>query len=194
MQNRGIFVENREGKDPWTDKGVPGDWITELKIGDLGATRSLEEDEVLIKVKAVGICGSDVHYWTQGRGARFAVDNKMVLGHEGAGEIIQVGSKVSNVVKGDRVAFEPGYATGDDELTKNGRYNLSKVFFCATPPDDGCLCQYFVHKASCCYKMPEEMSYELGAMIEPLSVGIHAAKRARVEPGQDVLITGAGPI
>ena len=144
--------------------------------------------------QAVGICGSDVHYWTAGRGARFAVEDKMVLGHEGAGEIIEVGAKVENVTVGDRVAFEPGFATQEDDLTKNGRYNLSKVFFCATPPDDGCLCEYFVHKASCCYVMPQDMSYELGAMIEPLSVGIHAAKRARVEPGQKVLITGAGPI
>ena len=135
-----------------------------------------------------------MHYWTAGRGARFAVEDKMVLGHEGAGEIIEVGAKVENVTVGDRVAFEPGFATQEDDLTKNGRYNLSKVFFCATPPDDGCLCEYFVHKASCCYVMPQDMSYELGAMIEPLSVGIHAAKRARVEPGQKVLITGAGPI
>ena len=83
--------------------------------------------------QAVGICGSDVHYWTAGRGARFAVEDKMVLGHEGAGEIIEVGAKVENVTVGDRVAFEPGFATQEDDLTKNGRYNLSKVFFCATP-------------------------------------------------------------
>jgi len=81
-----------------------------------------------------------------------------------------------------------------DEFTKSGKYNLSNVFFCATPPDDGCLCAKFVHKADYCFKMPEGMSYELGALIEPLSVGVHAARRANIDLGKRVLITGAGPI
>jgi len=118
----------------------------------------------------------------------------MVLGHEGSGTILKVGSKVTNVAPNDRVSFEPGYPVQDDQFTKEGRYNLSKVFFCATPPDDGCLCKYFVHKAAFCYKMPDDMSFELGALIEPLSVGIHAARRADIDLGHSVLITGAGPI
>ena len=107
----------------------------------------------------------------------------MVLGHEGSGQVVKIGKDVKHLKVGDRVSFEPGYPVVNDEFTKSGKYNLSKVFFCATPPDDGCLCKQFVHKAAYCYKMPEGMSYELGALIEPLSVGVHAARRANIDLG-----------
>lgn len=190
MENLGIVVERVKNV---TDRS-PSQWATNLIVKDVSKNLSLADDEVLIEMKNVGICGSDVHYWTHGRGARFSVDTEMVLGHEGSGKIISIGSGVTNVKVDDRVSFEPGYPVENDEFTKRGMYNLSKVFFCATPPDDGCLCKYFVHKASYCYVMPEKMTYELGALIEPLSVGIHAARRANIDIGYDVLITGAGPI
>ncbi|XP_028561921.2 sorbitol dehydrogenase isoform X2 [Podarcis muralis] len=144
---------------------------------------------------SVGICGSDVHYWTHGRIGDFVVKNPIVLGHEASGTVVEVGSAVTKLKKGDRVAIEPGVPRETDEFCKIGRYNLSpSIFFCATPPDDGNLCRYYKHDANFCYKLPDNVTYEEGALIEPLSVGIHACRRAGVTLGSKVLICGAGPI
>ena len=154
----------------------------------------ISDDEVLLDMQKVGICGSDVHYWTHGRIGDFIVENEMILGHEAAAKVIKIGSKVTNLKVGDRVAIEPGYPLENDNFSKTGRYNLSPVFFCATPPDDGCLSRFYKHKAAFCYKLPDNLSYEEGALIEPLSVGIHACKRGDVSLGKNVLIMGAGTI
>lgn len=96
---------------------------------------------------------------------------------------------------GDRVAVEPGVPREVDEFFKSGHYNLSpSIFFCATPPDDGNLCRYYKHNANFCYKLPDNVTYEEGALIEPLSVGIHACRRAGVTLGSSVFVCGAGPI
>ena len=154
----------------------------------------INDDEVLISMQKVGICGSDVHYWTHGKIGDFVVKKPMILGHEAAGKIEKVGKNVTHLKIGDRVAIEPGYPVENDEFSKTGRYNLSPVFFCATPPDDGCLSNFYKHKADYCYKLPDNMTYEEGAFCEPLSVGIHACRRGNVTLGCDVLILGAGPI
>ncbi|XP_078451208.1 sorbitol dehydrogenase-like [Lampetra fluviatilis] len=152
-------------------------------------------NEVLLKMHSVGICGSDVHYWQHGRIGDFVLREPMVLGHEAAGTVCAVGASVTHLVPGDRVAIEPGVPRENDEFCKNGRYNLSpSIFFCATPPDHGSLCRYYTHSASFCYKLPDNVSYEEGALIEPLSVGIHACRRAGVSLGSYVFICGAGPI
>nr|XP_028561918.1 sorbitol dehydrogenase isoform X1 [Podarcis muralis] len=169
------------------------------KAGDLRLeNRPVPEpgpNEVLLKMHSVGICGSDVHYWTHGRIGDFVVKNPIVLGHEASGTVVKVGSAVTKLKKGDRVAIEPGVPRETDEFCKIGRYNLSpSIFFCATPPDDGNLCRYYKHDANFCYKLPDNVTYEEGALIEPLSVGIHACRRAGVTLGSKVLICGAGPI
>ncbi|XP_061559016.1 sorbitol dehydrogenase isoform X1 [Phycodurus eques] len=152
-------------------------------------------NEVLLQMHSVGICGSDVHYWQHGRIGDFVVMKPMVLGHEASGRVVKVGSAVKHLQVGDRVAVEPGVPREMDEFFKNGRYNLSPtIFFCATPPDDGNLCRYYTHSANFCYKLPDNVTFEEGALIEPLSVGIHACRRADVTLGSTVLICGAGPI
>uniref|UniRef100_A0A8C4X1T8 Sorbitol dehydrogenase n=1 Tax=Eptatretus burgeri TaxID=7764 RepID=A0A8C4X1T8_EPTBU len=152
-------------------------------------------NEVLIKMHSVGICGSDVHFWQHGRIGDFVLRKPMVSGHEASGAVIKVGSDVTHLRTGDRVAIEPGVPRENDNFCKTGRYNLSPtIFFCSAPPDDGCLCRYYVHKANFCHKLPEGVSYEEAALIEPLSVGIHACRRAGVTLGSNVLICGAGPI
>ncbi|XP_035642750.1 sorbitol dehydrogenase-like [Oncorhynchus keta] len=152
-------------------------------------------NEVLLQMHSVGICGSDVHYWQNGRIGDFVVKKPMVLGHEAAGRVVKVGSAVKNLKEGDRVAVEPGVPREMDEFFKSGKYNLSPtIFFCATPPDDGNLCRFYKHSANFCYKLPDNVTYEEGALIEPLSVGIHACRRAGVTLGSSVLICGAGPI
>ncbi|XP_038139810.1 sorbitol dehydrogenase [Cyprinodon tularosa] len=152
-------------------------------------------NEVLLQMHSVGICGSDVHYWQHGRIGDFVLQEPMVLGHEAAGRVVKVGSAVTHLKPGDRVAIEPGVPREMDEFFKRGKYNLSPtIFFCATPPDDGNLCRYYTHNANFCYKLPDSVSFEEGALIEPLSVGIHACRRAGVSLGSTVLICGAGPI
>ncbi|XP_072138851.1 sorbitol dehydrogenase-like [Mobula birostris] len=151
--------------------------------------------EVLLKMHSVGICASDIHYWQHGRIGEFVMKKPMVLGHEGAGTVIKLGSGVQNLKVGDRVSIEPGVPRENCEFCKTGRYNLSPtIFFCATPPDDGNLCRYYVHNANYCYKLPECVSFEEGALIEPLSVAIHACRRGGVNVSHKVLIFGAGPI
>lgn len=152
-------------------------------------------NDVLLRMHSVGICGSDVHYWQNGRIGDFVLTKPMVLGHEASGTVVKVGSAVKHLQIGDRVAIEPGVPREMDEFFKNGRYNLSPtIFFCATPPDDGNLSRYYTHSANFCYKLPDNVTFEEGALIEPLSVGIHACRRAGVTLGSSVLICGAGPI
>ncbi|KAK0156330.1 Sorbitol dehydrogenase [Merluccius polli] len=148
-------------------------------------------NDVLLRMHSVGICGSDVHYWQHGRIGDFVVRRPMVLGHEAAGRVVRVGSESAR----DRVAVEPGVPREMDEFFKGGRYNLSPtIFFCATPPDDGNLCRYYKHSANFCYKLPDNVTFEEGALIEPLSVGIYACRRAGVTLGTTVLVCGSGPI
>lgn len=155
--------------------------------------------EVVVRVRNVGICGSDVHYWAHGKCGAFIVKGPLVLGHESSGEVIRVHpddeSNQKGVRVGDRVALEPGVPCRHCQSCRGGRYNLCKdVRFHATPPIDGTLCQYVVHPADFCFPLPQNVSLEEGALIEPLSVALHACDRAQVSLGSQVLITGAGPI
>ncbi|KAI8342333.1 sorbitol dehydrogenase-2 [Chlamydoabsidia padenii] len=153
------------------------------------------QGEVLVNIKVTGICGSDVHYWKNGSVGAFVVKKPMVLGHESAGIIAAVGPGVTNLKVGDRVALEPGVACRVCDQCKEGRYNLCpEMVFAATPPYDGTLCNYFRHAADFCYKLPDHVSLEEGALIEPLSVGIHAARRTHIRAGDRVFIFGAGPV
>ena len=155
----------------------------------------IEADEVLIKVAAVGVCGSDVHYYESGRIGDFIVENPIILGHELAGEIVEVGKDVTGLATGDRVAVEPGVTCGRCEYCKEGRYNLCPdVVFYATPPIDGAFCEYVKIRQDFAFKIPESLSYEEATMIEPFSVGIHAANRTGLKTGQTVAILGMGPV
>jgi len=152
-------------------------------------------NQVLIQMHSVGICGSDVHYWKEGACGTFIIDGPLVMGHESSGTVAKVGPNVTHLKPGDRVAIEPGVPCRQCDLCRNGSYNLCpKVFFCATPPDDGVLSRFYVHAADFCYKLPDNVSYEEGALIEPLSVAIHACRRANISIGHNVLVCGAGPI
>lgn len=152
-------------------------------------------DEALVKVYCIGICGSDVHYYEHGKIGRYEVKEPIILGHELAGEVVQVGELVENVSVGDRVAVEPGVTCGRCQYCKSGRYNLCPdVVFMATPPIDGAWAEYVCVRSDFLFRLPSAVSYEEGALLEPLSVGFHAMKRGKVGPGDRVLITGLGPI
>ncbi|XP_035826645.1 sorbitol dehydrogenase isoform X2 [Aplysia californica] len=151
--------------------------------------------QVQLSMQEVGICGSDVHYWTHGRIGDFIVKAPMVLGHEASGIVSELGQGVTSLKVGDRVAIEPGVPCRMCNYCKTGRYNLClDMKFCATPPYHGNLARYYVHDADFCFKLPDHVSLEEGALLEPLSVGVHATNRAGVGLGSTVLICGAGPI
>jgi L-iditol 2-dehydrogenase len=154
-----------------------------------------KDGEVLLEMQSVGICGSDVHYWKRGCIGDFVVRAPMVLGHESSGKVIKVGPNVKDLKAGDRVTIEPGVPCRRCDFCKGGRYNLcADIVFLATPPVHGSLARYHTHAADFCFKLPDHVSYEEGAFCEPLSVGVHACRRAGVTIGAKVFITGAGPI
>lgn len=152
-------------------------------------------DDVLVKVIAVGICGSDIHYFEHGRIGRYVVEAPMVLGHESAGEIVEVGTNIDRSRIGTLVALEPGVPDLSCEQCLAGRYNLCPaVQFFATPPVDGALAEYVTIRASFAHPVPVGLSAERAAMAEPVSVGVWASRKAGVRAGDRVLVTGAGPI
>jgi L-iditol 2-dehydrogenase len=151
--------------------------------------------DVLVKVMAVGVCGSDVHYYEHGRVGEFVVEKPLILGHECAGIVADVGSAVTKFKVGDRVAIEPGVTCGECEYCKAGQYNLCpQVEFLATPPIDGAFSQYISHPEGFLFHIPDSMTYEQATLNEPFSVGIQACKRANVQPGSTVVIMGMGPV
>jgi L-iditol 2-dehydrogenase len=151
--------------------------------------------QVLVEVAAVGICGSDVHYFDHGRIADFVVTEPLVLGHEASGTIRAVGAEVTDRAVGQRVALEPQETCGRCKQCLSGRYNLCpQVQFFATPPVHGAFAQYVVLDSIRAHPVPDEVSDEAAALIEPLSVAVWAAHKAGVAPGDRVLVTGAGPV
>jgi len=151
--------------------------------------------QVVIQMKSVGICGSDVHYYAHGSCGIFKVNGPIVLGHECSGVVAEIGSKVQNLKPGDRVALEPGIPCRYCIQCRTGNYNLCPdVQFLATPPYDGSLAQFILHESDFCYKLPDHVSFEEGALLEPLSVGVYACERGQILAGQSVLVQGAGPI
>jgi D-xylulose reductase len=153
------------------------------------------EHDVLVAVNYTGICGSDVHYWVHGAIGDFVVKEPMVLGHESAGTIVEVGSAVKDLQPGDRVALEPGFPCRRCHDCRSGHYNLCPdMRFAATPPIHGTLTGLWNAPADFCYKLPDNVSLEEGAMIEPLAVAVHITKQATVKPGDSVVVMGAGPV
>src|ERR671917_2518182 len=151
--------------------------------------------EVVVRVRAVGVCGSDTHYYEHGRIGRFAVQAPLVLGHEAAGEVTDLGPGVTRLVVGERVSIEPGVPDLTCEQCLAGRYNLCpNMRFFATPPIDGAFAEYVVTHEAFAHPVPDTISDDAAALLEPLSVAVWACRKGRVTAGSRVLVTGAGPI
>lgn len=170
-----------------------------LGIGKMGFEErdipKAKDDEVLVKLEYVGICGSDLHYYETGAIGDYVVKPPFVLGHEPGGTVVEVGKNVKHLKVGDRVALEPGKTCGHCEFCKTGRYNLCPdVVFFATPPVDGVFQEYVAHEADLCFKLPDNVSTLEGALIEPLAVGFHAAIQGDAHLGQKAVVMGAGCI
>ncbi|MBN6051741.1 NAD(P)-dependent alcohol dehydrogenase [Nonomuraea sp. RK-328] len=151
--------------------------------------------EVLVQVTSVGTCGSDVHYYEHGRIGDFVVESPLVLGHEPAGIVVQAGPGADRHRTGQRVSLEPGVPDFTCAQCRAGRYNLCpRMRFFGTPPIDGAFTEYVTVHEEFAHPVPDTVSDDAAALMEPLSVGVWACRKARVAPGVRVLVTGAGPI
>ncbi len=169
--------------------------VGQLSIRDIQVDQVLGPHDVRIAMHTVGVCGSDVHYYEFGRIGQFVVREPMVLGHEAAGVVTEIGSEVKTLKVGDRVCMEPGIPDPNSRATRLGIYNLDPaVRFWATPPVHGVLRPTVVHPEAFTFKLPDTVSFAEGAMVEPLAVGMHAANKAQIKPGDVAVVSGAGPI
>ncbi|MBY6539398.1 NAD(P)-dependent alcohol dehydrogenase [Rhodococcus sp. BP-349] len=151
--------------------------------------------DVLVRVASVGVCGSDAHYYREGRIGDFVVESPLVLGHEASGVIVAVGDGVSPRRVGSRVSIEPQRPDPDSRETRSGHYNLCPhMEFYATPPVDGALCEYVTIGSTFAHDVPDSVSDDAAALFEPLSVAIATARKAGITGGSRVLIAGAGPV
>lgn len=167
----------------------------ELNLREIDLPLEVGPGMVRIAIHTVGVCGSDVHYYTHGRIGPFVVDAPMVLGHEAAGTVTEVGEGVTHLKIGDRVCMEPGIPDPNSRASRLGMYNVDPaVRFWATPPIHGVLTPEIVHPANYAFKLPDQVSFAEGAMIEPFAVGMQAASKARIAPGDIAVVLGAGPI
>ncbi|MFC0336964.1 D-xylulose reductase [Kushneria avicenniae] len=167
----------------------------ELALREIELPGEVGPDEVRISMHTVGICGSDVHFYTHGRIGPFVVEEPMVLGHEGSGTVTEVGANVTTLAAGDRVCMEPGIPEATSRASKLGMYNVDPaVRFWATPPVHGCLTPEVIHPAAFTFKLPDNVSFAEGAMVEPFAVGMQAVVKAQLQPGDTCVVTGCGPI
>jgi D-xylulose reductase len=167
----------------------------ELSLRPVETDLTVGPHDVRIAIHTVGICGSDVHYYEDGQIGPFVVRAPMILGHEASGTVAEVGSAVTHLKVGDRVCAEPGIPDPSSKASKLGIYNLDPaVRFWATPPVHGCLIGQVVHPAAYTFRIPDHVSFAEAAMVEPFAIGMQAAARARIRPGDVALVLGAGPI
>lgn len=151
--------------------------------------------EVLVRIRAVGVCGSDVHYYIDGRIGDDVPLFPYILGHECAGEIAALGPGVEGPLVGTRVAVDPAISCERCEVCLDGNPNCCpNVRFPASPPVQGVLREWYAHPSHLCIPLPDTLDFADGAMLEPLGVGIHAVMLAKIRPGDAIAVLGAGPI
>jgi L-iditol 2-dehydrogenase len=166
----------------------------ELFLDDIPAP-ACGEASVLVGVREVGVCGSDLHYFNEGRIGDHVVTAPHILGHEASGVVTEVGRAVRGISVGDRVAVEPGVPCLSCALCREGRYNLClSVAFSGAPPHPGMFREFLAHDARFVHRLPDAVSFTQGALVEPLAVAHNALRRAGLLPGETALVIGAGPI
>ena len=154
-----------------------------------------DDHEVLINIKETGICGSDLHYYKEGRVGANVIREPHILGHESAGIVVETGKNVTHLKPGDRVTIEPGLPCLSCEFCLQGRYNLCvDVHFMGAPPYPGTFREYIAHDSRFVYKLPDHVSYTQGALAEPFAVAYNCLMSANIFPGMNLHIIGAGPI
>ncbi|TKA67144.1 hypothetical protein B0A49_10242 [Cryomyces minteri] len=173
----------------------PDDCVVHVRANGIFVPSPKHDHQMQMGLMSLPFSSSDLHFWKHGSIGECVVEDDYVLGHEGAGTIVSVGSNVSGLSKGDRVAIEPGVPCGTCALCEDGRYNLCRdVRFSGAPPFHGSIRRYHVHAAKFLHKLPANLTFTDGALLEPLSVVLHAFNRSPSRIGDPVLICGAGPI
>ncbi|GAB7363915.1 hypothetical protein MBLNU230_g4478t1 [Neophaeotheca triangularis] len=151
--------------------------------------------DIRVQIAQTGICGSDVHYKSRGRIGDFVLTSPIILGHESSGTVVETGTAVKNVKVGQRVAIEPGVPCRRCDHCREGFYNLcADSIFAATPPWDGTLAKYYIVASDYVYPIPDHMTMEEGAMVEPTAVAVQILKVADLRANQTVVVFGCGPI
>lgn len=196
---RSYFTEHKQS--PEADKMTKSNpsfilrKVKDVVFGDIESPSVIHEQDVIVQIGQTGICGSDVHYWQRGRIGDFILESPIVLGHESAGIVTEVGPAVKNLKVGDKVAIEPGVPCRYCEYCRSGSYNLCPdTVFAATPPHNGTLSKLYKTASDFCYPLPEHMSIEDGALCEPVAVAVQICKVGQVKAGQKVVVFGCGPI
>ncbi|ODV79562.1 xylitol dehydrogenase [Suhomyces tanzawaensis NRRL Y-17324] len=174
--------------------------IDDISFETYDAPEISQPTDVIVEVKKTGICGSDIHYYAHGKIGKFVLTKPMVLGHESSGIVSKIGPGVTSLKVGDKVAIEPGVPSRYSDEYKSGHYNLCPhMCFAATPSASGdnppgTLCKYYKSPEDFLVKLPDHVSLDMGALVEPTSVGVHAAKLANLKFGDYVAVFGAGPV
>jgi L-iditol 2-dehydrogenase len=170
--------------------------LRDMEVRRVKRPQITTDHDVLLRMEAVGVCGSDVHYYTTGRIGSQVVKYPFVVGHEGAASVAAVGTAVSRVKPGDRVAIEPAISCHACDQCRSGRpHTCRHLRFLGCPGQvDGCLSEYLVMPDECCFPLPTEMSYEDAALCEPLAIALYAVQQSVPMFGASVAILGLGPI
>ena len=170
--------------------------LKRLEIVDAPMPRLDRPDAVLLRIDRVGVCGSDVHYYMEGRIGDQALTYPATLGHECAGTVIETGAEVEHLRPGDRVAVDPAMVCGTCDQCRAGRTNTCRnLRFMGGPGEaSGALAEYYVLPAENCLPLPDGMALDEAVLVEPLSVGLHAVRLSQIAPTMSVAILGAGPI
>jgi L-iditol 2-dehydrogenase len=170
--------------------------IKKFEIRNVSDPKIIHDTDVLIKIKTVGVCGSDIHYYTTGRIGSQIVEFPFIVGHEAAGIVEQIGSKVTRVIPGDRIAIDPAVSCGHCDQCLSGREHTCRtLLFMGCPKQlDGCLSEYVVLPEKSCFPINEEMTFEQATLSEPLAIGVYAVEQSKVKDKSNVAILGAGPI
>ncbi len=170
--------------------------IRQMEMLDVPDPKIEKENDVLIKMQTVGVCGSDIHYYTTGKIGSMIVEYPFAVGHEGAGEVVEVGSGVTAVKPGDRIAVEPAMPCRDCDQCKAGRHHTCRNLTFLGCPDqaEGCLSEYMVMPDTSCFKISGKVTMDEAALAEPLSIGLYGVKLSVPMKDAKIAVLGCGPI
>jgi L-iditol 2-dehydrogenase len=170
--------------------------LRDMTLLDVPDPQLQQPTDVLIRIGAVGVCGSDIHYFTTGRIGCQVVQYPFTVGHECAGTVIQTGPAVTRVRAGDRVAIEPAVSCGHCDQCRSGRENTCRqLTFLGCPGQaEGSLSQYLVMPERNCFRITEQLSLAEATLSEPLAIGVYAVQQSRIAAGSRIGILGLGPV
>jgi L-iditol 2-dehydrogenase len=170
--------------------------LKQFEISQIPVPKIIKDTDVLIKIMTVGVCGSDIHYYNTGRIGSQIIQFPFIIGHEAAGIVERIGSKVTRVKLNERIAIDPAVSCGHCDQCRSGRENTCRnLLFLGCPGQlDGCLCEYIVLDEKCCFPIKESMTFDQATLSEPLAIGIYSVDRSMVPSNANIGIIGAGPI